>query len=147
MDVTREPAVLLRHGAIPLAALAALTPVVDGASVVVAEGERALAPGSQARHYAPRAQVLLVPAEAVSGAVAALRSRGQRTGALERAPGTVSQAPREVLPDEATGYAAGLYAALHRLEDEGCEVIVIAAAPADGAWAAVRDRLSRAAAE
>jgi len=147
VDVTREPAVLLRHGAIPLGAIAARTPVIDGAGVIVAEGERAAAPGSHARHYAPRAQVRLLPAEGVSGAVAALRSGGQRTGALEVAPGTVAEAPREVLPDEAAGYAAGLYAALHRLEDAGCAVIVIATPPAGGAWAAVRDRLSRAAAD
>ncbi len=147
VDVTRAPAVLLRHGAVPLGAIAALTPVVDGASAIVAEGERAVAPGSHARHYAPRAQVHLLAAEAVSGVVARHRARGQRTGALERAPGTVLDAPREVLPDDASGYAAGLYAALHRLEDAGCEVIVIAAPPAGDDWAAVRDRLSRAAAE
>jgi L-threonylcarbamoyladenylate synthase len=90
--------------------------------------------------------VVLVPAEAVAGEVTACRARGLRTGALERAPGSAIEAPDEVLPDEPAGYAAGLYAALHRLEDAGCDVIVIAAPPGGGAWAAVRDRLRRASA-
>jgi L-threonylcarbamoyladenylate synthase len=147
VDVTRSPAVLLRHGAVPLATIAALTPVVDGGAAVVAEGDRAAAPGSHARHYAPRAHVRLVTAGAVRPEVEALRARGQRTGALERAPGTIAEAPHEVLPDDPGGYAAGLYAALHRLEDAGCEAIVIAEPPGGGAWAAVRDRLTRASAQ
>ena len=146
VDVTRSPAVLLRHGAIALEAIAAVVPVVDRGSAVVAEGERAAAPGSHARHYAPRARVVLVPAEAAAGEVMTCRARGLRTGALERAPGSAIEAPNEVLPDEPAGYAAGLYAALHRLEDTGCDVIVIAAPPGGGAWAAVRDRLRRASA-
>jgi L-threonylcarbamoyladenylate synthase len=146
VDVSRTPPVLLRHGAIPLATLAALAGVVDGADLVVPEGERAAAPGGHARHYAPRARVSLVPPEAVRADVLALRARGVLTGALERAPGSVTEAPREALPDDPAGYAAGLYAALHRLEDAGCEAIVIAAAPGGPAWAAVRDRLRRASA-
>lgn len=146
VDATSAPAVLLRHGAVPLSAIAALTPVVDAAAGVVAEGERARAPGGHARHYAPRARVALVPAGAVHGEVMERRARGERAGSLERAPGTVDGPPREVLPDDPAGYASGLYAALHRLEDAGCDVIVIARAPDGGAWAAVRDRLTRASA-
>ena len=146
VDVSRAPAVLLRHGAIPLGTLAEHAAIVDGAGAVVAEGERARAPGSHARHYAPRARVLLVPGDAVRGEVEARRARGERTGTLERAPGTALGEPAEVLPDDPAGFAAGLYAALHRLEDAGCAVIVIAAAPEGGAWAAVRDRLRRASA-
>jgi L-threonylcarbamoyladenylate synthase len=150
VDVTRDPAVLLRPGAIPLAALAACAAVVDPGARVEAEAGRAAAPGGYARHYAPRARVLLVPAEAVRGEVLAIRAKGQRAGSLER--GTPEDdrdpnaGPREALPDDPAGYAAGLYAALHRLEDAGCDVIVIASAPEGDAWAAVRDRLRRAAA-
>lgn len=147
VDVTRSPAVLLRHGAVPLTAIAALLPVVDGGAAVVAEGERAVAPGSHARHYAPCAEVRLVPARAVLSEVEALRARGRRTGALEREPGTIGDGLREVLPDDAVGYAAGLYAALHRLDEGGCDTIVIAAPPSGEAWAAVRDRLTRASAQ
>jgi len=146
VDVTRSPAVLLRPGALPLAALTEHALVVDPGALVVSAGERAAAPGAQARHYAPAARVVTAAPEAVRGEVAALRARGLVTGALERAPGSVVEGPREVLPDDAAGYAAGLYAALHRLEDARCDVIVLAAAPDGAPWAAVRDRLKRAAA-
>lgn len=161
VDVTRDPAVLLRHGAIPIEALAGHAAIVDRGGAVVALGERAEAPGAHARHYAPNARVILVPAADVTAEVAARRARGERVGVLERStfhdeaergpkPGASiavpGEGPREVLPDEPAGYARGLYAALHRLEDEGCEVLVIADVPADPAWAAVRDRLRRASA-
>jgi L-threonylcarbamoyladenylate synthase len=146
VDVTRDPPVLLRHGAIPLAALAALAKVVDPGPRVEAEGGRAAAPGGYARHYAPGARVILVPAGAVRDEVLACRAKGQRVGALERGAATVDAGPREALPDDPAGFAAGLYAALHRLEDAGCEVIVIAEPPGGGAWEAVRDRVRRAAA-
>jgi L-threonylcarbamoyladenylate synthase len=146
VDVTRAPAVLLRPGAIPLAALAEHAPVVDPGAITVAEGERARAPGGQLRHYAPRAKVVAMPAEAVLDEVSARRARGLVVGALERAPGSVRGAPVEVLPDDPRGYAAGLYAALHKLDDAGCDEIVIAAVPDGAAWRAVRDRLRRAAA-
>jgi L-threonylcarbamoyladenylate synthase len=146
VDVTRVPPALLRHGALPLAELAAFAGVVDPGARVVPEGGTATAPGGYARHYAPGARVLLVPAGAVRDEVLALRAKGQRAGALERGPATLDAEPNEALPDDPAGFAAGLYAALHRLEDAGCEVLVIAAAPEGGAWAAVRDRLRRAAA-
>jgi L-threonylcarbamoyladenylate synthase len=143
-DVSRAPVALLRHGAIPLAAIAALVPVVDEASAVAAPGAIARAPGGQARHYAPRARVILVPPEAVAAEVDRRRAQGDRVGALERGEGTVSGSER--LPDDPARYAAGLYAALHRLEDAGSAVLVIAEPPASPAWAAVRDRLRRASA-
>lgn len=146
VDVTRNPAVVLRHGAISLRMLAGQARVIDPGVRVEPEGGRAAAPGGYARHYAPRARVLLVPAGAVREEVLALRAKGQRVGALERGAATVDEGPREALPDDPAGFAAGLYAGLHRLEDAGCEAIVIAAAPEGDAWAAVRDRLRRAAA-
>ncbi|MFT3768058.1 MAG: L-threonylcarbamoyladenylate synthase [Minicystis sp.] len=146
VDVTRSPAVLLRLGAIPLAALSAHAAVIDPGAIVVSPGERAAAPGTQERHYAPRARVVMTAPDAVRAEILALRARGLLAGALERDPATVTIGPHEALPDDAAGYAAGLYAALHRLEDAGCDAIVIAIAPDGPEWAAVRDRLKRAAA-
>jgi hypothetical protein len=56
-------------------------------------------------------------------------------------------APLEVLPDDATGYAHGLYAALYRLERAEPGVVTIEDVPHDdvnSTWVAVRDRLLRA---
>lgn len=146
VDVTRDPPVLLRPGAIPITALAERAGVVDPGAVIVREGERAAAPGTQEKHYAPRARVALVSPERVRAEVEASRSRGLVTGVIERAPETVTEGPNEVLPDDPAGYAALLYAALHRLDDAGCDAIVIASVPEGPAWAAVRDRLRRASA-
>ena len=75
--------------------------------------------------------------------VGALLRREER----DRDPAIVDVASAvEVLPDDAASYAAGLYAALHRLDDAGCASIVAAAVPDERAWDAVRDRLERASA-
>jgi L-threonylcarbamoyladenylate synthase len=146
LDVSRQPAVLLRHGAIALAALARWTGVCDAGALVVPAGERARAPGGSARHYAPNARVVLVDRDAVRAAVEDRRRRGERVGTLERGVPTVSEGTCEVLSEEPTDYARDLYAALHRLEEQRCDVIVIARVPDCAAWAAVRDRLARASA-
>ena len=49
------------------------------------------------------------------------------------------------MPRDAAAYAQRLYGALRELDGAGCEVILVEAPPADVAWAAVRDRLARAA--
>lgn len=147
VDVTRVPMRLLRHGAIPLADIARFGEVVDATAGASSPEVRAEAPGMHAKHYAPRAKVILVEAAEVAAEVAARQAAGQRTGAIERAPGTVVEGLREGLAAEPEGYARELYAALHRLDDAGCDAIVIAQVPDDGGWAAVRDRLRRASAD
>jgi L-threonylcarbamoyladenylate synthase len=146
VDVTRSPAELLRPGSIPVEALAALVPLRVRAGLVVAPGDRARAPGAHARHYAPRARVVLVPPAAVREEVARAAQTGAVAGALEYGIATVAGPRAELLPDDPAGYAAGLYAALHRLEDAECEVIVIADVPVGAGWDAARDRLKRASA-
>ena len=54
-------------------------------------------------------------------------------------------APVLRMPDDPAGYASRLYAALHELDDGGCDVILVDAPPDEPAWAGVRDRLRRAA--
>jgi L-threonylcarbamoyladenylate synthase len=106
-------------------------------------------PGMLDRHYAPRARLLLFPA----GAAARLRDLaessvrdGVRAGALLRSlpPLPALHAPL-TLPDEPLAYARELYAALHRLDDAGCDVVLVEGVPEDARWAGVADRLRRAA--
>jgi L-threonylcarbamoyladenylate synthase len=49
-------------------------------------------------------------------------------------------------PDAPADYAHDLYARLRQLDAAGCDVMLVEAPPAEAAWAAVRDRLARAAA-
>ena len=66
----------------------------------------------------------------------------RRIDAQGRAP---RAAPTEVLEDDAAGYARGLFAALYRLERANPRQLLIAQLPDDDAFAAVRDRIARAA--
>jgi L-threonylcarbamoyladenylate synthase len=59
------------------------------------------------------------------------------------AEGSPSPSPAVVLPDDPQGYAAQLYAALHQLDDTGCDAILVVEVPDDPGWAAIRDRLRR----
>jgi L-threonylcarbamoyladenylate synthase len=154
VDVTAYPAVILRHGAIPLSEIEARVAVEDRSRGAVDPRERARAPGMYARHYAPRARVIIVPGGAVEEEALAARGQGKRVGLLVREDwrgntGVTEASPSlwiEALPADVAGYAAALYAALHRLDDAGCDVIVVEAVSDDPAWTAVRDRLCRAAA-
>lgn len=157
VDVTASPAILLRQGAIEEAEIAALISVVDRSGGAVSAGSRARAPGMHARHYAPRARVILAEPGAAEAEALAAHEKAGRVGALvlegsaeAAALGMLSRrgerALVEILPSGAAGYAAGLYAALHRLDDAGCDFIIVAAVPDAAAWAAVRDRLRRASA-
>jgi L-threonylcarbamoyladenylate synthase len=49
------------------------------------------------------------------------------------------------MPECPAGYAAQLYAVLHQLDDAGLDRLVVSLPPDTEAWAAIRDRLRRAA--
>jgi L-threonylcarbamoyladenylate synthase len=94
------------------------------------------APGTLAQHYAPRARVALVPAEAVASEARRLRAEGLRVAVLPVASDDAS----------VTALARDLYALLRAADDDGAEVIVAATPAERGLGAAVADRLRRAAA-
>lgn len=105
-------------------------------------------PGMLARHYAPRAAVMLAEsAEALGRALEDSRRRGERIGAvLRRLPESEPAFDHVIrLPDDPAGYAHGLYSALHALDELGCGRVVVEQLPDDPGWAGVRDRLGRAA--
>lgn len=144
VDVRSTPARLLRHGAIAIEALRDVTPIVDATGQATRESDVAPAPGNYARHYAPRATLLI--AEGVPPQTLLAIDAGARVGALVLEGSPVPRGASHVvkLPANADGFAAGLYAALHHLDDAGCDVILAAPPPEGSAWAAVRDRLRRA---
>lgn len=138
LDLTTPAPTLLRPGALGLRALREVT----GSLALpdsVADGAARPSPGMSRRHYAPRARVLLcgdvrdVDRTGLAEPVSVL--------AYEGVEGT------EVLSADPREYAADLYAALHRLDDAGAATILVQEPPRTEDWLAVRDRLSRAAAE
>lgn len=146
LDVTVEPPRLLRPGLITLAQLIEVVGPVGRSQPVTAESP-ARSPGQMARHYAPRTPMELVAGNGPERAQA-LVQQGLRIGWATLARDGAATAPGAlvvVMPDDAAGYAARLYAVLHELDGRGLDRIVVDLPPATDAWLAVYDRLRRAA--
>jgi L-threonylcarbamoyladenylate synthase len=142
-----DPPRVLRPGALEIAALRAIEPATLASAAVLAEDASRVSPGMDARHYAPRARLLVVPTrEAALIEVEARVERGESVGLIVRgAPATLSRGvDLRVLPDAPAPFAAALFATLHALDDAGAKTIVVEAVPAGEAWWAVADRLMRA---
>jgi L-threonylcarbamoyladenylate synthase len=140
---------LLRPGTI---SVDDLRPVVGDVALPSAAPEATSArpsPGMMDRHYAPRATVRIVPAAERPRVLAMAGEEvdaGRRIGGLMMGPADDPRiAPVVRMPDDPAGYASRLYAALHELDDAGCDVILIDTPPDTPAWAGIRDRLRRAA--
>lgn len=151
IDCTTTPPRILRPGPLAREAIeAALGAAVAGPAEHAAPGP-ARSPGQQARHYAPRTP-LEMPGDAVAR-VAELLAQGSRVGWLTThgdLPAVRELAcSRELvivpMPPEPEAFAARLYAALHALDQRQLARIVVDRPPETDAWAAIRDRLTRAA--
>ena len=145
LDVSMSPPRLLRPGLIGPAELEAVVGPIQR-TMLVQEGEALPSPGMLPRHYAPR-----TPLECSSDGLARvgeLLRGGRRVGWLtfvSLAEPVMAALVVRVLPADAAGYAAGLYAALHGLDDAGVDRIIVDWPPDAEEWLAVRDRLRRAA--
>ncbi len=119
VSVTGGRPVLLRPGMITAAQIEAEVGALGDAKS--SSGAAHLSPGLHPKHYSPRTPVLIAGRDAVPAGA------------------------RVVHLDAATLPAAELYATLHRLDDEGYDAILVNLPPDTPEWAAVRDRLTRAA--
>ena len=119
--------VLLRPGVIPLPEIEALIGAVRIAGQA-AEDAAHESPGMHARHYQPATRIYLF---AAGDAPPPGRGAWLRIG-------------RE-MPADPLAYAAGIYAALHRLDEQRLDWIAVERPPDTPEWAGVRDRLERAA--
>jgi L-threonylcarbamoyladenylate synthase len=144
VDLTSGHAALLRPGWIaaheiektltaPLAAPAADAP---------------RAPGTLAAHYAPQTPLLLIEAGLALELAASLTRQGKRVAVLAL---SARQPLQQGLiwieaPRDAAGYAHALYASLRRLDEAGCDSILVEKPPQASEWGAINDRLARAAA-
>ena len=155
VDLTGDVPVLLRPGLVSREELERVLGAV-ALPAAVPEGEVPRpSPGMVERHYAPRAELRIVDqregASLLERALAAERE-GRRVGviALEGDAGidaadTLPPGRWRALPNDAAGYARELYAALHDLDDLGCDLVLVQVVPGGDAWSGIRDRLRRAA--
>jgi L-threonylcarbamoyladenylate synthase len=146
LDVTTTPPTLWRAGILSQAELEA---VAGQPFQRPQPGAVVASPGQFPRHYAPRAHVeLVLPSDVpnIEHRLARWLAQGQRPAALVISEVTPPAGARLLrLPAQPEAYAHRLYAALHELDAQGVEVIVIEQVPADPAWDGLRDRLHRAA--
>ncbi|GIX33730.1 MAG: threonylcarbamoyl-AMP synthase [Lysobacterales bacterium] len=134
LDLSREPPLILRPGAIPRHALE----TVIGKLPIAAEVPRPRVPGGLPRHYAPETPIRLLPREALSSTTG---------GSLVLAIGTLPEGLSGIaLPNDPSAYAQRLYAALRELDRAGAASILVELPPNEPAWEAIQDRLRRAAA-
>lgn len=143
VDLSGTQPALLRPGAITRERLE----TVLGAAVLAVSHSAPRAPGTLAGHYAPQTPLVLIEAEEFERQVAGLLKQGKRVAVLARRIRRPADGDVEWIaaPRDAEHYAHELYATVRTLDEAGCDVILVEAPPPAVGWAAVRDRLTRAA--
>jgi len=145
VSVLSDPPVVLRPGGVSKVAIERVVgQVAQGSGEAVARS-----PGMRHRHYAPRAEVVIVEpdARATQSLVEALERQGRRVAVLasrEHAPA----GKNVVVPGgyaDVDRWARSLFASLRDLDRLGYDVIVVQRMSEEGVGAAVLDRLRRAA--
>ena len=103
--------------------------------------------GSMDAHYAPLTPMRVVATEQLAQELSDLNAQGAKIGVLAYSADwtNVGADALRQLSAEPEGYARGLYAALRELDQAGNELILVEEIPQAPQWAAVADRLRRAA--
>lgn len=119
-----------------------------GAPLAAPGSQSPRASGTLAAHYAPQTPLILAEGDLLVELAGSLTRQGKRVAVLAY---SALQPLRPELtwiaaPQDASGYAHDLYANLRRLDEAGCDAILVEKPPQDSAWAAIDDRLTRAAA-
>jgi len=144
LDVTVDPPRMLRPGMVTVAQIeSALDTKL--ASTLGADVDIARSPGQMPRHYAPNTPLSIVDdvwavANAARHQVAVIAWSAPRVD-------DYGDFMIWVLTDNPVVYAASLYETLHEVDVAGVDEILVERVPDGQAWAAIRDRLTRAAAK
>ncbi len=145
VDCSRGEPVVLRPGHIsPLHLEAVLGRLPEIATAVGAPRVS----GSLAAHYAPVTPMRIVAGPRLLDFINAQRHKGDRCGVIGHSQPPQAGMPHvwRMLPADPVGYAHELYAALREMDHAGVDLIAVEALPESPLWAAVGDRLRRAAA-
>jgi len=158
LDLSVEPAMVLRPGGTPLEALKAVLGEVKLHPFVVAEKELAInetrSPGMKHRHYAPKAQLILVEG-AIAPAMATIKSliceywmQHKRVGVLATAE-TAWAYEADVVKSlgsrrKVNVMATNLFKLLREFDEENVDIIIAENVPTEGLGLAVMNRLRKA---
>lgn len=145
IDARGPVARILRPGSLDVTRIRALLGDVDTTSVVPDAHSVHLAPGMDAKHYAPEARIFF--AESKEAARHLLNEHPEkRVGLVSHTFTLEISLPFALrLPNDPEGYGKELFEALHRADAAGVQLLIVETVPATDRWWAVRDRLSRAA--
>lgn len=138
VELVGEAATLLRPGGISVQHIE----VVLGETIVDGRGGASRAAGMMASHYAPRAEVVVMAREFVDAS--AIDDRVAVVGPVDTTE--LQPALSLWLPEDAEGYAAGLYGALRSADALGVERIIVVPPTVGPLLDAVLDRLAKASA-
>jgi L-threonylcarbamoyladenylate synthase len=135
---------LLRPGAV---SRSQLRDVVG--EVADADAASPRAPGRDRSHYAPRTVLVVIAAAQLKSEIERALASGERLAVLARsgAPVASDQLVWRQLGKPPAEYGRALYAALRDLDRVGAARILVEEVPDDEPWAAIADRLRRAAAQ
>jgi L-threonylcarbamoyladenylate synthase len=151
VDASSDVVRLLRPGLITV-------PMLEEVVGKLGEGGESVgparSPGQMAKHYSPRTPLILIEGNQFLDDVIEMMSFGKyhRVGELHfsgkavRDSGTRKSARFIDLSDDPYRAGAHLYDELHLLDQEGLDAIFVEMPPDTPEWAAIRDRLTRAAA-
>ena len=153
VDLTEEPARLLRPGGITPAQLRSVLGELTVDKAVIAElkpDEVAKAPGMKYRHYAPQCQVVIVSGsrESAAGYIHRHFRPGDRVLCFEEELSLYADCDPLSYGREADveSLSAGLFAALRELDDPAVHMVYARCPEGDGVAYAVQNRLKKAAA-
>ena len=144
VDLSGDRPALLRPGIITAAQIEAAL----GEPLAAPHAQSPRAPGTLEKHYAPRTPVMLVEADLIDELTRSFARQGKRVAVLARnaRQPLIDKLTWIAAPEAPAGYAHDLYANLRQLDAAGCGVMLVEEPPLTMEWAAVRDRLGRAAA-
>ncbi|MCS1407212.1 MAG: Threonylcarbamoyl-AMP synthase [Verrucomicrobia subdivision 3 bacterium] len=154
VDLVGRPARVLRPGMIHTNALSVATPGIEWAGSDDGSGRRSIlrSPGMTARHYSPKARLVVERWEDRMGFDDAVRRLGKPRSAISVIaynviPEVYGFCWVSLVPHNSEAYARALFSELHLCDASGCEVILVEAPPCEVEWVGIWDRLRRAAVE
>ena len=153
LDLTTHSPQVLRPGMIHAESLrAVLGPAGLGSADASPRQENGplKSPGQLQRHYSPKARLVVLSWQDDADLLAQLSARkfrcsGTHVIAHSHVPSGRGLGGVSVIPHDAEAYGRAIYAELHRCDAAGASGIVVEAPPAGPEWAAIADRLQRAA--
>jgi L-threonylcarbamoyladenylate synthase len=150
LDLTAQPPRVLRPGMIHAESLAAVCGEISDRQSLLSDSTLR-SPGLLAKHYSPRAKLLVLDWQDDADLRAQLSTFNFQLStthviAHTKIPAGFSAENVSVIPHDAEAYARALYGELHRCDAHGATLIVVEAPPETAEWSGIADRLRRAAA-